>query len=65
MIARGGLVQGSSRIVTAPLIWNLDTDPWAHLACRVAGSSLTAAEWDEWGPSDTDRYAICPQFELR
>jgi WD40 repeat protein len=46
------------------LIWSLDTDTWADLACRVAGSNLTAAEWDEWGPSDTDRYAICPQYEL-
>jgi WD40 repeat protein len=44
------------------LVWNLDTDSWADVACRAAGSNLTAAEWDQWGPRDEAHRAICEQF---
>lgn len=46
------------------LIWNLDTDTWADLACRVAGSNLTADEWERLGPRDNEPHAICPQYPL-
>jgi hypothetical protein len=46
------------------LVWNLDTDSWADIACRSAGSNLTPAEWDQWGPRDEEYRAICEQFAL-
>jgi WD40 repeat protein len=56
------------RLMTASeqsaLIWNLDTSTWADIACGAAGSNLTAAEWKQWGPRDTERYAICPDYPL-
>lgn len=61
--------QEELRLVTAAdqaaLIWNLDTESWADIACRVAGSNLTAHEWNQWGPRDTEPYAICPDQPLR
>ena len=41
------------------LYWNLDMSTWADAACRAAGSELTEAEWDQWGPRDTDPHALC------
>lgn len=41
------------------LVWNLDTDAWPGIACRAAGSDLTQAEWDQWGPRDKDHHSIC------
>jgi len=49
---------------TEALIWNLDVDSWADLACHTAGSNLTADEWTEWGPRDTERYALCTDYPL-
>ncbi len=46
------------------LSWNLDPDTWAEIACRTAGSNLSAEEWSQWGPRDTARYAICPDHPL-
>ena len=46
------------------LIWNLDIESWADLACVTAGSNLTPGEWDQWGPRDEDRQAICEEFPL-
>ena len=46
------------------LIWNLDTESWAGIACRAAGSNLTPAEWEQWGPRDEDHRAICENFPL-
>lgn len=46
------------------LIWNLDTESWADVACRSAGSNLTRAEWEQWGPRDEEYGAICGQFPL-
>ena len=56
------------RLMTASeqsaLIWNLDTSAWADIACRAAGSNLTAQEWERWGPRDAQRYAIRPDYPL-
>ncbi len=41
------------------LYWNLDMSTWADAACRAAGSELTKAEWQQWGPRDTDPHALC------
>ncbi len=49
---------------THALSWNLDPDSWAEIACRTAGSNLSAEEWSQWGPRDTERYAICPDHPL-
>ncbi len=49
---------------TSGLIWNLDVDQWADIACAAAGSNLTPDEWIQWGPRDQDPYAICGQFPL-
>jgi hypothetical protein len=44
----------------AVLQWNLDTASWPEIACRVAGSNLTPAEWEQWRPSDEPHRALCP-----
>lgn len=45
-------------------VWNLDTSTWPDLACRVAGRNMTKAEWDQFGPRDTDYRATCPQYGI-
>jgi WD40 repeat protein len=66
--AGGNHDETALRLVTATetraLVWNLDTDTWADVACRAAGSNLTSEEWSQWGPRDTERYAICPDYPL-
>ncbi len=32
------------------LVWNMDFDAWPDIACQAAGSNLTRAEWEQWGP---------------
>jgi len=44
------------------LVWNLDTAAWAEIACAVAGSNLTRAEWEQWGPRDHPYGAVCRDF---
>jgi WD40 repeat protein len=46
----------------AVLQWNLDTDSWAGIACRMAGSNLTRSEWEQWGPRDEPWRSLCPQW---
>ena len=53
------LITGSD---SAALIWNLDADSWADIACAAAGSNLTETEWEQWGPRDEDHRAICEEF---
>ena len=46
------------------ILWNLDIDSWPVIACRAAGRNLTASEWDQLGPRDTDHRATCEQWPL-
>jgi hypothetical protein len=32
------------------VVWDLDPEHWASLACNIAGRSLTRAEWHEFLP---------------
>lgn len=43
----------------AVLVWNLDMNQWPEIACRVAGTNLSDAEWRQWGPRDEPLYPIC------
>ena len=46
------------------LLWNLNTEEWYDIACRTTGRNMTRAEWEEFGPADTEYRATCPQFQL-
>ncbi|MCP3855402.1 MAG: protein kinase [Actinomycetia bacterium] len=56
------------RLVTAAqnsaLVWNLDIESWPEIACQAAGSNLTRAEWEQWGPQGQDYAAVCPQYPI-
>ena len=41
------------------LVWNLNVDTWPALACRAAGSEITAQEWAQWGPNDEPYRRLC------
>ncbi len=41
------------------LVWNLDVDKWEDIACRTAGSEFSESEWEQWGPRDEERRALC------
>ena len=43
-------------------LWNFDTDSWADIACRFAGTNLTADEWAQVGPRTIDYRPTCPQY---
>lgn len=45
-------------------LWNLDTATWFDTACKAAGRNMTRAEWDQFGPRDTDYRATCPQYDI-
>ena len=61
---RGENLQLITGTETAALVWNLNMDAWPEIACRTAASNLTQAEWEQWGPQDTDRHAICPDYPV-
>ena len=44
------------------IIWNLDIQTWPEIACRAVGRNLTLTEWDQYGPTDADPSATCPQW---
>ena len=44
--------------------WRFDPAVWPAIACRLAGRNLTRAEWDQFGPRDTDYRATCPQWGM-
>lgn len=46
------------------LIWDLDTDSWADIACQAAGRNMTRAEWEQFGPRDTEYRATCSQYPI-
>jgi len=41
------------------LLWGIETDHWAAIACRAAGRNMTRAEWEEFGPAGEDYGATC------
>lgn len=57
---------GAPTFVTAVgdhrLVWELDVDSWPAIACRLAGRNLTLAEWDQFGPEDSEYQTTCPQW---
>lgn len=68
-----GVIPGASigtqlNFVTAQgeqiLVWNLDTSTWFDIACQAAGRNMTRAEWEQFGPSDTEYQATCPQYPI-
>lgn len=62
---RGENLQLITGTETTALVWNLDMDAWPDIACKSAAANLSQDEWRQWGPRDTDRYAICPDFPLQ
>ena len=44
------------------VVWDLDIDSWPELACQAAGRNLTAEEWNQFGPNDSDYRPTCPQW---
>ena len=44
------------------VVWALEPDGWADIACQAAGRNLTPTEWEQYGPTDTERVATCPQW---
>ena len=69
---RSGLVAGGSdlddRLQLATvlddkvLVWNLDVDSWAVIACGAAGRNLTADEWQQFGSRNVPHQQTCPQW---
>ncbi len=59
----GANVGDDLHLVTATpdtaLVWNLNIDEWAGIACRTAGSELSQSEWEQWGPRDEERRSLC------
>jgi WD40 repeat protein len=45
-------------------IWYLDTSTWFDTACEAAGRNMTRAEWEQFGPRDTEYHVTCPQYPL-
>jgi DNA-binding SARP family transcriptional activator/WD40 repeat protein/energy-coupling factor transporter ATP-binding protein EcfA2 len=45
------------------LIWNLDMEGWAALACRAAGRNMTVEEWVTFGPQDAEHRQTCPELD--
>jgi hypothetical protein len=44
------------------MVWNLNTDEWAEIACRAAGRNMTVEEWDQFGPEDEPYRATCEEW---
>ena len=67
-VTAGGRSGDVLQLVTAVdehlLIWNLDTSTWFDVACEAAGRNMTQAEWDEFGPRDSEYRSTCPQYPL-
>jgi DNA-binding SARP family transcriptional activator/WD40 repeat protein len=55
-----------SRIVTGTIdghavVWDLDSDHWTHIACRLSGRNLTKAEWARYLPNEP-YHVTCAQW---
>ena len=66
VVPSGADVGADLHLVTAvgehAVVWNLDVGSWSEIACRAVGRNLTRAEWDQFGPADTDLRVTCPQW---
>ena len=60
--AEGEVLQLVTGVGEHILVWNLDTDSWAELACWAAGRNLTEAEWERHGPTDADLRPTCAEY---
>jgi WD40 repeat protein len=56
------LVSGTSTQTGVNMIWDLDPAHWASIACSIAGSNLTQAEWKEYLPGRPYELT-CPQWQ--
>jgi DNA-binding SARP family transcriptional activator/WD40 repeat protein len=54
-------VVSNSPVDTAPILWELDPERWAELACDIAGRNLTRDEWADYLPG-RDHRITCPQW---
>ena len=59
-----GLVSGYglTQIDGVAVRWNLDDAQWPAIACAAAGRNMTPAEWELYGPRDTEYQPTCPQY---
>jgi WD40 repeat protein len=62
--AESGILQLVTSVGPEMLIWNLDTSTWSDIACHAAGRNMTRAEWEQFGPRDTEYRATCPEYEI-
>ena len=60
----GEVIQLMTEFQDSVSIWNLDTSTWFDTACEAVGRNMTRAEWDQFGPRDTEYRATCPQYPI-
>ena len=60
-VVTGEFVVSSSPDDTAPILWELDPERWAALACEIAARNLTADEWSHYLPG-RDFRTTCEQW---
>ena len=58
-------LDGTQLLPPASSDTELDPDELHDLACKAAGRNMTRAEWDEWGPTDTNYRSTCRQFPIQ
>ncbi|MCY4088120.1 MAG: hypothetical protein OXG37_14855 [Actinomycetia bacterium] len=58
-------LDGTQLLPAASSATELDPDELHDLACKAAGRNMTRAEWDEWGPTDTNYRSTCGQFPIQ
>jgi WD40 repeat protein len=46
------------------LVYEFDVGSWFDVACAAAGRNMTAEEWSQFGPGDTEPAPTCPQWEV-
>jgi len=44
------------------VFWDLDLESYPQIACQTAGRNLTADEWHQFGPRDTEYHSTCDQW---
>ena len=54
-------VVSNSPVDTAPILWELDPERWAELACEIAGRNLTRDEWADYLPG-RDYRTTCAEW---
>lgn len=60
----GEVIQLMTEFEDSVSIWNLDTSTWFDTACDAVGRNMTRAEWDQFGPRDTEYRPTCPQYPI-